>query len=122
MKIFSENSIYGDTFGFLNDKALITIAYYLVDKYKNNSYRKILEYFHLFFDNQFVLKIYEEDEKYRKKNFKMSELLNIELIKEKFNQNKEWTILLPGYRKNNALQTLNKSTMQIIHSQSKIGF
>ena len=94
----------------------------MIDKYKNNSYRKILEYFHLFFDNQFVLKIYEEDEKYRKKNLKMSELLKIELIKEKINQNKEWTILLPSYRKNNALQTLNKSTMKIIHSQSKIGF
>ena len=52
----------------------------------------------------------------------MSELLKIELIKEKINQNKEWTILLPGYRENNALQTLNKSTMKIIRSQSKIGF
>uniref|UniRef100_A0A915NVV5 Polynucleotide adenylyltransferase n=1 Tax=Meloidogyne floridensis TaxID=298350 RepID=A0A915NVV5_9BILA len=112
------HSIYGENFGFLNDKALTSLAYYLLDKHKNLSLVKILGHFHLIFEKKFELKFEEKVEIHKKK---MKEKFEINFSNEHNYPNTKWVILNSEFYKENVLQNLNKSTEKIILRQMKIG-
>ncbi|KAL7079038.1 hypothetical protein ACQ4LE_001002, partial [Meloidogyne hapla] len=113
------HSIYGEKFGFLNDKALNSLAYYLVVKDKDLPLFKILEKFHKIFEKGFELK-FEEKVEISKKKVETKENLNFEFVYDHKNQDK-WVILNSEFHKDNALEKLNKSTKEIIQHQMKIG-
>ena len=121
-KIFLENSIFGNNFGFLNNNALIVLTYYLINKNQNMSFRKILEEFHKIFEEEFLIKILEEEKNEIIWDFeKEKEFRQIESLNEK-NENPGWTILTLGFPKYNSLIKINKSTAKIIQLTNKLGF
>ena len=94
------------------------MAYELVDKH--GTLRKILEQFHKLFENNFVIKMEEKEDKYRKKDVR-NELIQVEFGNENIFQSQENNILTSSYHTKNALMNVNKSTIKIIRKQSKIG-
>uniref|UniRef100_A0A915NVT5 Polynucleotide adenylyltransferase n=1 Tax=Meloidogyne floridensis TaxID=298350 RepID=A0A915NVT5_9BILA len=116
------HSIYGENFGFLNEKALNILAYYLLVKHKNLPLVQILQHFHLIFEKKFELKFEEKIEIHKKKMKEgTKENFEINFSNEHNYPNTKWVILNSEFYKENVLQKLNKSTEEIITRQMKIG-
>ncbi|KAF7632991.1 hypothetical protein Mgra_00007573, partial [Meloidogyne graminicola] len=112
IKIFcKKNSIYGENFGFLNEKALIILAYYLDIVNPTLPLKEIPLNLIKIFKNNFIIEI----DKNINTNINLDEYLNID-------KNKNWKILLPGKYTYNALYTINKTTEEIIKKQLNIGY
>ncbi|KAF7627158.1 hypothetical protein Mgra_00009555, partial [Meloidogyne graminicola] len=118
----SDYSIYGEEYGFLSEKALIGIVYYLLNKHQNAHYRILLKEFHLLFEKKkFMLKFEEKVEIKGKDRTKIKKFFEINFRNENKNQSNEWIILYSNLAENNVLKLLNKSTERIIKNQNNSG-